>query len=91
MFTAESRYRNAVTTVLTRADGTQVAVVVPPLPTRPPLVGYHARHDGERLDLVAARHLSDPAGFWRLCDADNAMVPDALGARRLVGIPGEAS
>jgi hypothetical protein len=52
-----------------------------------PLAGFHPRKSGERLDLIAARYLSDPTWFWRLCDANNAPVPDALAARPLVGIP----
>ena len=40
------------------------------------------------MDLIANRFLNDPfAGFWRLCDANNVIVPDALAKRDLVGIP----
>lgn len=87
MYPPNSRYRAAATQVVTGSDGSQVAAVVPPLPTTPPVIGYHVRHDGERLDLLAARYLADPTGFWRLCDANNAMVPDALGARGVIGVP----
>ncbi len=34
--------------------------------------------DGERPDHIAARELGDPEAFWRLCDANNVMHPDAL-------------
>jgi hypothetical protein len=33
---------------------------------------------GERLDLVSNRTLGDPLAFWRICDANNAMDPQAM-------------
>lgn len=82
-----SRYEKTGTTIIHRPDGTQVHVLRTPLP-RPAFVrGYHRRMDGQRLDLIANHFLNDPNGFWRLCDANNAMVPDALAGRDLVGIP----
>jgi hypothetical protein len=35
--------------------------------------------------------LPDGTQFWRICDANGAMVPDALGAHDLIGIPIDAS
>ena len=35
----------------------------------------------------AYRYLADATAFWRLGDTNNAMLPEALGARDLVGIP----
>jgi hypothetical protein len=72
---------------VTRADGTMVAATRLPLPRADPLVGYHRRVLGQRLDLIASHYLSDPTTFWRLCDVNDTMVPDALGAHDLVGIP----
>lgn len=87
MFFAGSRYEKLVTYTATRRDGRSVTVVRLPLPVRLPLAGYHERREGERLDLVAARHLKDATAFWRLADANNAVVPDSLAAARLIGIP----
>lgn len=87
MFFAGSRYLNLGTYTATRRDGTVVTVTRLPLPVQAPLAGYHQRMVGERLDLVAARHLKDPTAFWRLCDENNAVSPDALGATPLIGIP----
>jgi len=39
--------------------------------------------------LIAAHYLADATAFWRLCDANAAMVPDTLAARERVGIPGK--
>jgi hypothetical protein len=87
MFTPGSRYAGSGTSVLTGPDGSQIAVLIPPLPTAPAVAGYHQRRDGERLDLIAAQYLADATATWRLCDANNSMVPDALGARSFIGIP----
>lgn len=82
-----SRYLRAGTTTITLPTGTLVAIVNVPQPNAVAVLGFHRRSEDERLDLIAARYLADPTAFWQLCDADGAIVPDALGARRLVGIP----
>ena len=87
MFTQGSRYAAAGASVLAMPDGSQIPVVIPPAPTTPAVAGYHQRRDGERLDLIAAQYLTDATATWRLCDANNSMVPDALGARSFIGIP----
>ncbi|MGO9935487.1 MAG: LysM domain-containing protein [Steroidobacteraceae bacterium] len=82
-----SRYQTTGTTLATQPDGSQVPALMTPLP-RPALVqGYFRRVSGQRLDLIANQYLNDPTAFWRLCDANNSVVPDALGNSALVGIP----
>lgn len=90
MFFPGSRYLNLVAYTVKRADGTAVSVTRLPLPVQPKLLGYHPPHQGERLDLIASHYLSDATAFWQLCDANNAMVPDALGSQDLIGIPGKS-
>ncbi len=87
MFFPGSRYSNMATYQVTRPDGTVIQAVKSPLPGRPLVLGYHRRLVGQRLDLIAAHYLNDATAFWRLCDANNAMVPDALNAADLIGIP----
>jgi hypothetical protein len=87
MFSANSRYAKMQTYTITMPDGTQVTATRLPLPDTTPPAGYHPRQQGERLDLLAARYLGDATLFWRLCDANNTPVADALAARDLVGIP----
>jgi hypothetical protein len=87
MFSPNSRYARCAAYQATTADGRQVLAVRPPVPQAAGLAGYHRRIAGERLDLIAARHIADATRFWALCDVNNAMVPDALAARELVGIP----
>jgi hypothetical protein len=40
----------------------------------------NAVSEGERLDQLAARHLGDPALYWKICDANLAFRPDDLTA-----------
>jgi hypothetical protein len=87
MFFPGSRYANTGTSTFTRADGAIISLVRLPQPLPNPVIGYHRRQQAQRLDLIASHYLSDATTFWRLCDANNAIVPDALAARDLIGIP----
>jgi len=91
MFFPGSRYAHAGTVTVTRTDGTIVTVTKLPLPLQNPLLGFHRRLNGQRLDLIAAHYLKDATVFWQLCDANNAMLPDALGVHELIGIPAQRS
>jgi hypothetical protein len=75
------------TYLVTLPDGRTVTAVKLPLPSAAAPVGYHPRVVGDRLDLLAARYLADPTVFWKLCDANDTVSPDALAARPLIGIP----
>lgn len=87
MFAPGSRYEHLPTYTVTLPDGRQVTAIRLPLAATSPLAGYHRRLDGQRLDHIAAHYLRDATAFWRLCDANGVIVPDALAARDLVGIP----
>jgi hypothetical protein len=91
MFFPGSRYEHVGKVTVTRADGTIVTVTKLPLPVQNPLLGFHRRLEGQRLDLIAAHYLKNATAFWRLCDVNNAMVPDALAAHDLIGIPAQGS
>jgi hypothetical protein len=83
-----SRYQNTGTYSLTRPNGSVVNVLRLPLPGTAVVRGYLPRRaDVPRLDLIANFFLKDPTTFWKLCDANNAIVPDALAVRELIGIP----
>jgi len=51
----------------------------------------HTVTQGERLDQITARYLTDPEQFWRVCDANNAMNPKELtseiGRKLLIPLP----
>jgi hypothetical protein len=82
-----SRYEKTGTFVLTRSDGTMVQSLRLPVAGPALVQGYYRRSDGQRLDLIANAFLKDATAFWRLCDANNTVVPDSLAARDLTGIP----
>ena len=82
-----SRYEKTGTFVLTRLDGAMIQSLRLPLPGSALVQGYYRRLDGQRLDLIANAFLKDATAFWRLCDANNAVVPESLAARDLTGIP----
>ncbi len=87
MFFKGSRYEKTGTYTVAGPDGEPVIVAKLPLPLALPLRGYHRRKQGQRLDHIAANYLNDATAFWRLCDANQSVVPDALAAHELVGVP----
>jgi hypothetical protein len=87
MFFPGSRYAASPQYTLTLGGGMVVRVVKAPTPGAPAVLGYYRRQTGDRLDQIAARFLGDATQFWRICDANGAIVPDALAARPLVGVP----
>ena len=87
MFASSSRYAQQQTYTVTTTDDRVVTAVRLPLSQSLPLAGYHQNTQADRLDLLAARYLRDATFFWWLCDANNALAPDALAARPLIGIP----
>ena len=90
MFTANSRYFGLGTYSVKLANGRTVTATTLPASQPGPLLGYHPKVEGDRLDLLAARYLKEPTAFWRLCDANTSFSPDALIARSLIGIPSGA-
>lgn len=89
MFFPGSRYEKTGTDQIKRPNGVVVTVARLPKPLARPLLGYHRRLEGQRLDLIASHYLSDATTFWRLCDANNSVSPDALSGSDLIGIPRE--
>ena len=87
MFFDGSRYQKAGSVIIHLPDGRVVTATKVPTPTIRPLLGYHRRDDTQRLDHLAYHYLKDATTFWRLCDANGTPCPEALGARRLIGIP----
>jgi hypothetical protein len=90
MFNAKSRYAKTETYVVTDARGREVIVVAPPSPPEQVQLGIHLLKEGERLDLLAAKYLDDPAGYWRIAEENNVMLPEALTEAREIEIPAKA-
>jgi hypothetical protein len=87
LFDAKSRYANADAYVVLDRHGRAVTVIATPELPEESFLGWHRRMQGTRLDHLAARYLEDPAGFWRLCDLNGAVLPDALAETFEVAIP----
>jgi len=83
-----SRYlRHARTHLTTDRRGRVVrAFEIPRLPPQT-LLGEHRRRGSERLDHLAFHYLDDPYGFWRLCQRNDVIVPDALAEAAQIKIP----
>ena len=81
MFAFTSRYYNIAINEHETPDGKKIVYLkrrfVPPA-SRFQLLQEHSVAEGERLDNITAQYLSDPAQFWRLCDANDAMCPEEL-------------
>jgi hypothetical protein len=80
-FSPTSRYYDTPVKTFAGSDGENIVYLarrfVPP-GSAFALLSTHTVLAGERLDLIAASELGDPLAFWRLCDANDAMRPDAL-------------
>ncbi len=100
-FPPNSRYQATAIVTLAQANQEPVAYLkrrfVPPADNFS-VVQEHTVVQGDRLDNLAARYLGDAELYWRLCDANGALRPDALietAGRRLAitlpeGMPGES-
>ena len=80
-FSPTSRYYLIETTTMTLPDETVIRYLrrrLLPALDRFTLLQEHVVTQGDRLDNITARYLADPEQFWRVCDANTAMRPDAL-------------
>jgi len=92
MFSETSRYANIETAELTTPEGRAIRYVrrrfLPQGETLPLLMEFTVT-EGDRLDVIAAKTLSHPEQYWRICDANNAMNPAELvaGPGKRLNIP----
>ena len=95
-----SRYDGLPTAGATVTDGAGVLRSVTYLLARTPRdpatttpLAWHRVRDDDRVDLVADRYLGDPQAWWRICDANAALDPEALvgpaneGGVIVIGVP----
>src|SRR5262249_1968550 len=82
-FPPTSRYYGVPLGTLVHADGEQTPYLtrrfLPPS-DRFALLHTHLVTSGERMDIIAGSELADAEGYWRICDANDAMRPDDLAA-----------
>ena len=81
LFAANSRYYQIATTTIELTRGKPVVYLerrfLPPS-SRFQVLQVHTVIQGERLDNIAAQFFGDATLFWRICDANDAMRPEAL-------------
>jgi hypothetical protein len=82
-FPPTSRYHDVEVATLESTDGRRIPYLrrrfVPP-PESFATLREHVVVAGERPDHLAARHLGDPEGYWRIADANGALSPEELTA-----------
>jgi hypothetical protein len=49
-----------------------------PRSDRMPQLAAETVRPADRLDLIAVRSIGDPEQYWRICDANDALDPEAL-------------
>ena len=80
-FPLTSRYYYVKTTTLKTPDGRIIGYLrrrfIPP-PERFELLHFHTVTEGNRLDNLSHEYLGASDQFWRICDANRAMIPDGL-------------
>ncbi|MBA3357660.1 MAG: hypothetical protein H0U18_17315 [Pyrinomonadaceae bacterium] len=87
MFDQKSRYAALKTYTVKDHRGREVAVVPVPPPPDQTTLGIHLLRQGQRLDHLAQEYLDNPAGFWRICELNDVMLPETLTEQREIEIP----
>jgi hypothetical protein len=87
MFTTKSRYKNVAQYEVTDHRGRTVKVVATPAAAQQTIKGYHLLKQGQRTDHLASLYLNDTAGFWRIAEANDNMLPEALSEQAEIAIP----
>jgi hypothetical protein len=87
-FSPKSRYvLNASTETATDRKGHPVIALTPAEVPPQTVLGEHLKKDHQRLDHLAHHYLKDDTGFWRIAEANNVLLPDALAEATRVIIP----
>jgi len=87
MFDKKSRYYNLKPYQVTDNRGRKVVVFPVPDVPRQSLLGRHLVKQGQRIDHLAYKYLDEPAGFWRICEVNNVMLPEQLSEASEIIIP----
>jgi len=78
MFFKGSRYEKVEEAKIIAASGKTVKYIRIRFIAETAAIQQHKVAQAERLDLIAQQHYKDPLLFWRICDANKAMLPDEL-------------
>lgn len=82
-FPTDSRYYASATLSYIAPNGQAITYLARRFVPQPgarnyAIVARHTVHQGDRLDLLAAKYLGDPLIFWLICDANGAIRPNQL-------------
>lgn len=77
MFAKGSRYETVADAIYTGGDRQILYKRLRILPLPPALQTCRVAA-GDRLDLISFRFYQDPEQYWRICDANRALLPDDL-------------
>ena len=86
-FSDNSKYKGAPMRTVTTPEGRTVPVVEAPAREDTETLGWLKWRQGQRLDLVAHRHLNGAADWWRLPDHNNQMIPEATAGLPEMAVP----
>ncbi len=87
MFDKKSRYVTLDTYEVTDHRGRTVIVVPVPEAPAEETIGYHLLKQGQRVDHLAKKYIDNPAGFWRICESNDVMLPETLTEAQEIAIP----
>jgi hypothetical protein len=88
LYSNTSRYAlHASIIEITDSEGRKVKRVGRAKRPRLTELGEHIRRDGQRLDHLANYYLRDPNGYWKICELNDALLPDQLAELELIKIP----
>ncbi len=86
-FEKNSRYAKLDSYEVIDHRGRRVKVVPVPNPPGDEPLGVHLMKQGQRLDHLAYKYLKDAEAFWRICEVNNVMNPEALSEAEKIIIP----
>jgi nucleoid-associated protein YgaU len=78
MIGKNSRYARLETYTIIDAHGITRTALKMRLNPPTPAVFQHTVKENDRLDLIAFQYYGKADRFWRICDANNEMLPDDL-------------
>ena len=87
MFDPKSRYASIAPVHVKDKRGRTVEAIPPAPHPRQTLRGIHLHKQYERADHLAALYVSDPAGYWRVAEMNDAMTAEVVGELKEVAIP----
>jgi hypothetical protein len=91
VFDPKSRYAKIEIYQVKDHRGRTVTVVPVPEKVNEVPLGVHRLLQGQRIDHLAFKYLDDPAGFWRICELNDVMLPETLSEASEVKIPKKKS